>query len=54
MGKEEVPPKDRINGSLGATAYAVLNGAHIVRTHDIKETAEFLTIIDTIRGYRLV
>ena len=54
MGKDDVPPKDRINGSLGATAYAVLNGAHIVRTHDIKETAEFLTIIDTIRGYRLV
>ena len=54
MGKDDVPPKDRVNGSLGATAYAVLNGAHIVRTHDIKETAEFLTIIDTIRGYRLV
>jgi dihydropteroate synthase len=54
MGKDKIPPKNRLYGSLGATAFAVLNGAHIVRTHDVKETAEFLTMIDTIRGYRLV
>ncbi len=55
MGKEEPPPpKERLFGSLSASAIAVLNGAHIIRTHDVKETAEFLTILDTIRGYRLV
>lgn len=54
LGKSEYPPKERINGTLAATAIAVLNGAHIVRVHDVKETAEFLTILDTIRGYRLV
>jgi len=54
LGKSEYPPKERLYGSLSATAVAVLNGAHIVRVHDVKETAQFLTILDTIRGYRLV
>lgn len=47
-------PSDRLFGSLGATACAVLNGAHIVRTHDVKETVDFLTLLDTVRGYRVV
>ncbi len=54
LGREEVLPKERLSGGLAATAIAVLNGAHIVRTHDVKETVEFLTMLDTIRGYRLV
>ena len=28
-------PEDRLNGTLSATAIAVYNGAHIVRTHDV-------------------
>ncbi|NPA52928.1 MAG: dihydropteroate synthase [Aquificae bacterium] len=47
-------PKDRLFGGLGATAIAVLNGANIIRTHDVKETREFLTMLDVIRGYKLV
>ncbi len=54
LGKSEYPPAERLNGTLAATAVAVLNGAHIVRTHDVKETAEFLTVLDTIRGYKIV
>lgn len=54
LTKRDVPPKERLYATLGATAYAVLNGAHIVRVHDVKETAEFLTILDVIRGYRVV
>lgn len=54
LTKKDVPPKERLFATLGATAYAVLNGAHIVRAHDVKETAEFLTILDVIRGYRVV
>lgn len=42
LGRDETPsPEERLSGSLGATAIAVLNGAHIVRTHDVKETVEF-------------
>ena len=54
LGKGEYLPKDRLYGTLGATAVAVLNGAHIIRTHDVKETVEFLTLLDTIRGYKVV
>jgi len=54
LGKKEYLPKDRLNGTLAATAIAVINGAHIIRTHDVKETVEFLTILDTIRGYKVV
>ncbi len=54
LGKSEYSPNERLNGTLAATAIAVLNGAHIVRTHDVKETAEFLTVLDTIRGYKVV
>jgi len=53
-GRISVPPTERLSGSLGATAYAVMNGAHIVRTHDVKQTVDFLTLMDTIRGYRVV
>jgi len=55
LNKEDFPaPEDRMVGSLAATSVAVLNGANIIRTHDVKETVEFLTVLDTIRGYRLV
>lgn len=37
---ERPDPGDRLLGSLSATAIAVYNGAHIVRTHDVKETKE--------------
>lgn len=53
LTKKDVPPKERLNATLGATAYAVMKGAHIVRIHDVKETAEFLTILDTIKGYKV-
>ncbi len=44
-------PKERLFGSLGATAPAVMKGAHIVRTHDVKETREFLALLDAVRTY---
>ncbi|MCX7738158.1 MAG: dihydropteroate synthase [Hydrogenothermaceae bacterium] len=54
LAKEDIPPNERLFASLGAISYAVLNGAHIVRVHDVKEIAEFLTILDVIRGYKIV
>jgi dihydropteroate synthase len=40
-----VPVEDRLFGSLGATAVAVLRGASIVRTHDVRATAEMLRVL---------
>jgi len=44
-------PRERLYGSLGALAPAVLQGAHIVRVHDVKETREFLALLDAVRTY---
>ena len=37
-----IPVGDRLYGTLGATATAVLNGATLIRTHDVKPTVDFL------------
>ena len=43
-------PKNRLNGTLAATAVAVYNGAHIVRTHDINnQLMEFTKMAKEIR-----
>ena len=43
-------PENRLNGTLAATAVAVYNGAHIVRTHDINnQLMEFIKIAEEIR-----
>jgi dihydropteroate synthase len=33
-------PLDRLSGSLAAEVVAVLNGADIIRTHNVKETRQ--------------
>jgi dihydropteroate synthase len=40
----------RMEASLAAACYAVLNGADIVRVHDVAETIRALTIIERITG----
>ncbi|MCS7171464.1 MAG: dihydropteroate synthase [Aquificaceae bacterium] len=49
--KKSTKPTDRLYGSLGALAPAVIKGAHIVRVHDVRETREFLALLDTVRTY---
>jgi len=39
------PVDERLYGSLGAAAVAVLRGATIVRTHDVAPTVEMLTVL---------
>jgi dihydropteroate synthase len=42
-------PNDRLPGTLGATAIAVYNGAHIVRTHDVAITSDVIKLAKMIR-----
>ena len=44
-------PKDRLYGSLGATSIAVLNGANLIRTHDVRETLEAIRVIEKIKEF---
>jgi dihydropteroate synthase len=43
-------PADRLPGTLAATAAAVLGGAHVIRAHDVAETAQAVRIAQAIRG----
>ena len=47
LGKTD--PADRLIGSLAATVAAVLNGVHLVRTHDIGPTREAIKVAEALR-----
>lgn len=42
-------PDKRLIGSIAATAIAVFNGCHVVRTHDVKETMEAIQVAEALR-----
>lgn len=41
-------PADRLPGTLAATAAAVLGGAHVIRAHDVAETAQAVRVAQAI------
>ncbi|GAB5535000.1 MAG: dihydropteroate synthase [Rubricoccaceae bacterium] len=47
LGRTEapVPVEERVYGSLGLAALAVIRGASIVRTHDVRPTVEMLRVV---------
>src|SRR3954469_10748388 len=45
-------PDERLGGSIAAHLLAVLGGAAIIRTHDVRETVQALRIAAAIRGAR--
>ena len=44
------PPDRRLGGSIAAHLLAVLNGAAIIRAHDVAETVQALKVATAIRG----
>jgi len=44
----EVDPLERIHGSLAAMVACILQGAHIVRVHDVKASVEAAAVADAI------
>lgn len=47
-----LPPAERLEGSLAATAVAAWLGAAVFRTHDVRATRRTLDMVATIRGDR--
>jgi len=45
----DVGPEGRLEGSLAASVAAVLAGANMIRTHDVKETLQAIRIADALR-----
>ncbi len=47
-----IPVESRETGTMATIAAAVMNGAHIIRAHNVKAARETVTIIDAIKaGY---
>ncbi len=44
----ENDPNDRLAGSLGAAAFSIIQGAHILRVHDVKETCDVCKIFKNL------
>ncbi|WOO50150.1 dihydropteroate synthase [Hafnia alvei] len=40
-----VPPKERVAGSVACAVIAAMQGAHIIRVHDVKETVEAMKVV---------
>ena len=43
-------PEERLAGSLAVTAIAVMNGAHLIRTHDVRETLQAVRVAEAVRA----
>ena len=42
----------RVEGSIAAAVYCVLQGARIVRVHNVRETVDAMRMIEAIEGWR--
>ena len=47
-GNKPLPVTNRLEGSLAAAVIAVMNGADIVRVHDVKETRKCIDLVDCV------
>ena len=45
---KDVPPEQRLYGTLASQTALILKGAHIIRTHDVKASLEAARIADAI------
>ncbi len=46
----DLPPADRLSGTLAATALSALAGARVFRTHDVLATRHALDVVAAVRG----
>lgn len=44
----DLPPQERLEGSLAANAVGILRGANILRVHDVRATARLAKMIDAV------
>ncbi|WP_034917254.1 dihydropteroate synthase [Erwinia sp. 9145] len=47
-----VGPSQRLNGSLACATIAAMQGAHILRVHDVKETVEAMRVVEATLSAR--
>jgi dihydropteroate synthase len=47
-GGKDLPPEQRLYGTLATVVTSVLEGAHIVRVHDVRPAAEAVRVADAV------
>lgn len=52
-GDDNLPPGERLEGTLAAITAAVLNGAQVVRVHDVRAVRRAVRVADAIRRSRV-
>jgi dihydropteroate synthase len=45
----DLPPADRLEGTLAAVTAAILHGAHVVRVHDVRESRRAAIVADALK-----
>ncbi len=45
------PVENRLNGSIASALFCAINGAKIVRVHDVLETVEALKVVDEVKKF---
>ncbi|MBA4371886.1 MAG: dihydropteroate synthase [Thermodesulfovibrio sp.] len=50
---DNAPASERLEGTAAAVTASILNGAHIVRVHDVKEMARVTKVADAIKREKL-
>lgn len=45
----ELPVGERLEGTLASIAVAILNGAHIIRVHDVKQAVKVARMVDSLK-----
>jgi dihydropteroate synthase len=48
----DAPIDARVDGSLAATVFSVLRGAHVVRVHEVARTVDVLRMTEALLGWR--
>lgn len=46
----DLPVEERLEGTAAAVAVSIMNGAHIVRVHDVKQMIRVAKVVDAILG----
>lgn len=50
----DVPVTERLEGTAAAVAISIMNGANIVRVHDVREMVKVARVADAIKNIRLL
>lgn len=45
----DIPPDERVAGSVACAVIAAMKGAQIIRVHDVKETVQAMKVVEATR-----